>query len=691
MSKVHRILLLGLMICFSQSRAIATESTVSLPEVAQMLAAAKPGDVIVVRDGIYRDQQLKWMVKGTAQRGVTVCAQHPGGVVITGKSSLQIAAEYLTVSGLYFRDGMPARREVINFGMDGRVAHNCRLTDIVIDNYNAPQRDEQHVYIMISGKNNRVDHCSLLNKLNIGVTLIVNLNGMDCLDNHHQIDHNYFGPREVYGSNGAETIRIGTSQQSYESSATTVSDNLFDHCSGEVEVISVKSCDNIIARNVLWECEGLVVLRHGKRNVVDNNLFFGNGYHNTGGVRIVDEGHQVINNTFYRLTGKHFFSALSIMNAVPNSLPNRYVQVRNVLIRGNQFIECANMELGTGCDEERTLAPKGIVFERNKIKGGNVTNPFILVDPNSDIQCKDNIIDIVGNTDFKGFTKNTVNIPELPSYAAIRKKVGPSWTIASAVDTEEHIIMLPANKVYELTKPYIVDKKIKIRGNGNIVRYASTISDNMITIVDGGSLDIDGVCFDGSLMEGKAQAISAIASKPAMLGSYVLSASNCSFRNFGESSCMAISGAKGSFANKVFITNCSFSDMSGSGIDFSAERDDKGRYNVETLFVKDCVFDRFLGVPVNIYRGGNDESTAGPTVTIENCQFSNCCNRQRGSVLRLIGPQKLSIINNNFRDSGRGGAVIRLDECISDDITIKQCDYTNSGCIVSNRNKFKKS
>ena len=127
--------------------------------------------------------------------------------------------------------------------------------------------------------------------------MIVILNDERCLENHHQIDHNYFGERPVYGSNGAETMRVGTSQQAYSSSNTVIENNLFERCSGEVEVISIKSSDNVIRNNILLECEGVVALRHGDRNTVNNNLFIGNGLRNTGGIRVVNAGHQIYDNT----------------------------------------------------------------------------------------------------------------------------------------------------------------------------------------------------------------------------------------------------------------------------------------------------------------------------------------------------------------------------------------------------------
>src|SRR3546814_2638704 len=85
-------------------------------------------------------------------------------------------------------------------------------------------------------------------KTNAGVTLAVIRRDGDPLDNGHRIDHNYFGPRPPLGSNGGETIRIGTSEESLSDSHTIVERNIFDRTSGEVEIVSVKSGGNIVDR-----------------------------------------------------------------------------------------------------------------------------------------------------------------------------------------------------------------------------------------------------------------------------------------------------------------------------------------------------------------------------------------------------------------------------------------------------------
>lgn len=691
-SSLRFILVLVLLVSATVSEARDYES--SLVDVAKCLKTAKPGDRILITDGTYSDVTLKWQAQGTADKPVIVEALHAGKVIINGKSSLQIGGEYLTVGGLYFRGGVPARKTVVDFALSGKVANHCRLTNCVIDNFNAPERDALVSYITLSGRYNRVDHCSLLEKYNIGVTLLVNLNGEDCLQNYHQIDHNYFGKRDVYGSNGAETMRIGTSNQSYFSSNTIVEDNLFEQCSGEVEVISVKSSDNIVRRNILLECEGVVALRHGLRNRVEQNWFVGNGKRNTGGVRIVDANHQVVDNVFWKLAGERFFSALGVMDAVPNSLPNRYVQVRDVTISGNTFVDCASLEIGTGMDPERTQAPADVRFINNKIVNKSKSEPLLLTDKNAQLAYSGNQVSLSASYKVDGFVNNAkIKLPKLPSDIDMRKDKGASWLGGSvAVEAEEkYEVMELEGKEYRLTETILVDKPMIIRGvpGKTVLRYVGDNPASMITIADGGRLEVSGVTFNGILEPGKRLAFSGISTAETLNQPYRLKVDNCEFMNFVESTFAAIKGTKSTFADSVVIRNSRFHDISGNGVDYAAERDDKGRYSVDDFILENCSFTRFLGIPVNLYRGGSDESTAGPYVSIVNCVFDDCCNRQRGSVMRLIGPQLMTISGCRFIGSGRGGASIRLDEAIWESIAIHDCEFENSGRVMTSTDMVK--
>ena len=503
-------------------------------------------------------------------------------------------------------------------------------------------------------------------------------------------------------------MRIGTSQQSYETSATTVCDNLFDRCSGEVEVISIKSCDNIVRGNYFWECEGVVALRHGKRNLVENNTFVGNGKRNTGGVRVVDSDHVIRNNTFVSLAGQRFFSALGVMNAVPNSLPNRYVQVSDITITDNVYVDCTNLEFGTGADAERTSAPRSVDFRRNRLFVSGTKNPFLMVDKASEVRFADNIM----NKNLEGLPSGIkiakVKQPMVPTYQQmIGRTIGKLSDTSKTAKAEARTVMVAKDAdlpqvlaqakdgdafvlqgdEYKLVKTVLVQKNVTIRSASGktLLRSVGTSVPHLMTIDNGGSLEVEGLVFDGRLEPGGSSPETGISTAKTMTTPYKLKVNNCKFINFGESGCAAIRGQKSTFADSLIVTGCLIADCSGGGVDFASEKDDKGRYNAENMLIENCEFRRLLGTPVNVYRGGSDESTAGPYVTVRNCFFYDCCNKQRGSVLRLMGPQYLRVSDCQFFNSGRGGVSVRLDETSWEDVVIERCKFENSGAVLAMR------
>ncbi len=257
----------------------AQAATIKVADQAAFQAAVpklQPGDTLVLAAGTWHDAPLVLQGRGTAQRPIVLRAERPGAVQLTGQSSLRLSGEYLVVSGLDFREGYAPKGGVIEFrdGAKG-LANHCRVTECVIADYNRPASDKDDKWVHFYGQQNRFDHNYVAGKTTGGVTLVVELPTPESRDNHHRIDHNYFGPRPPLGPNGGETIRIGLAETSLTNSGTVVEENYFYHCNGEAEIISIKSGDNVVRRNVFEECAGAVVLRHGNNNRIEGNYFLG--------------------------------------------------------------------------------------------------------------------------------------------------------------------------------------------------------------------------------------------------------------------------------------------------------------------------------------------------------------------------------------------------------------------------------
>ncbi|MEO0347483.1 MAG: polysaccharide lyase 6 family protein, partial [Pseudomonadota bacterium] len=285
----------------------------------------KPGDTLVLANGIWQDVELRFIASGTAAQPITLRAEDAGKVIISGQSNLALSGSHLVVSDLVFKNGYTPTTEVISFRTaKDQLANHSRVTNTVIDSFTNPERFASDIWVAIYGKNNRFDHNSLLNKGNAGVTLAVRMNTEASRENGHVIEYNYFGPRQTLGSNGGETLRIGTSHFSREYSNTVVRNNYFDRTSGELEIISSKACGNEILYNVFFESQGTLTMRHGHYTLVEGNYFLGNRKPNTGGIRIINENQTVRNNYLSGLTGHRFRGAMVIMNGVPNGPINRY-------------------------------------------------------------------------------------------------------------------------------------------------------------------------------------------------------------------------------------------------------------------------------------------------------------------------------------------------------------------------------
>jgi poly(beta-D-mannuronate) lyase len=327
---------------------------------------AKPGDLIILQNGEWKNITIELDCEGTAAQPITFKAQSAGGVKITGKSKLRLGGRYIVVDGLFFTNGFAGDDAVIDFRIDKKqLANDCRVTNTVISSFNNPKRMDDNYWVEFYGKRNRLDHCTFLDKKNMGVLLAVILDDERSRENFHSIDHNYFGYRLPLASNSGEIIRVGVSQHCEFNSNTQIVDNFFEHCDGETEIVSIKSGSNVVRSNVFKECQGSVVLRHGNFNTVENNIFLGNNKPGTGGVRVINKGQWVVNNLFYQCRGVGFRAPLSIMNGVPNSPAFRYVAVTDAVIMNNSFVNCTPISLCEGSDTERSVIPTKVLFEKN--------------------------------------------------------------------------------------------------------------------------------------------------------------------------------------------------------------------------------------------------------------------------------------------------------------------------------------
>lgn len=377
---------------------------------------AKAGDIIVLKNGIWHDVKINANGQGKESSPILIKAETAGKVIISGNSTLNIYGEYVIVSGLWFKDGNSSYKSVVQFRKDSKTfANNCRFTNSTISYFKVNEGIKDH-WVDIWGKNNRVDHNNFTGKTSAGTTLVVWLKGNEHIENNHRIDNNLFGRRQELGTNGGETIRIGTSTNSMKSSKTIVERNIFAGCDGEIEIISNKSGDNIFRDNLFLGSKGALTLRHGNNALVERNVFLGNGVSKTGGIRVINSGHIIRNNLFVGLLGDGYRGSIVLMNGVPNSPLNRYHQVNNVDIQNNTIINSGPISFGEGKDDEKTLTPVNTNFSNNLIFNNKVGKNILFVDSVAGVTFKDNYIDAPTTQTLNGFISTKIDWKEIGSF-----------------------------------------------------------------------------------------------------------------------------------------------------------------------------------------------------------------------------------------------------------------------------------
>ncbi|MGY0622529.1 MAG: polysaccharide lyase 6 family protein [Paraglaciecola chathamensis] len=729
-------LLLLTLVSFSQlSRAALVENIEQFNKAA---ASVSPGDEIVLANGTWNDVELVLKGKGQADNPITLKAQTPGKVIITGQSNLAFSGEYIVISGLVFKDGSTPTGEVISFRTSNDdVANHSRVTNTVIDNFSTDLRQMSDLWVAMYGKHNRFDHNSLLNKRNRGVTLAVRMNSEASRKNQHVIEYNYFGPRQILGANGGETLRIGTSHFSREYSNTTAQFNYFDRTNGEHEIISNKSSGNSLINNVFFETQGTLTMRHGHFTTVEGNYFLGNRKPNTGGIRIINESQSVSNNYMYGLTGKRLRGALVIMNGVPNSPPNRYDPVIDSAMNNNIVIDSDHIELGAGADAERSAPPTTSEFKGNIILGKTNLEPFTLYDDMSGINFEGNYLNEEASTPIKsGFASTTYSVTtnqyglKSPDKALLDKigfgevklpvtkeEVGARFypkneatiafqsgknipvktgtdTLIDALATSQpgDVLVLENGGEYLLTKFAEVHHPITILAEEGEKPILRSQKPNFINIENGGALEVENLWFDGAESPDYKGNTIISTSSYSMNINYNLAVRNVKVTDLDVNGYFYFFKANpGTFADSIEVVDSEFSNITGAILQLNREVDDLGVYSVENLLISGNTFTDVKEEVVTVYRGGTDESTFGPMVTVKDNTLTNVgkgSTHRSGASMYFHGVQKLNISDTNWNDS----APLELFLTNGGPITvIEDVEMKNTGKIRANKDQYESS
>lgn len=296
------------------SQSLSTHSEQTVQTLKARLESAKNGDVISISNGKYPNLGS---VKISADH-VIIKAENAGQAWFTGLVQLNLNGHNMHVDGIVFAEGGPDE-ESGGIVIQG---DNNTLTNSTFyyfnDGYHYQPDDKRQEYpkrlwITVWGENATISHNRFEGKQKRGALILLQ---KDATPDNHKVEHNIFLDMQKnrygeldnkqairYNTNSWEAIQMGFSTTSQFPSNSSFSHNLMINMDGEQELIAVKSGGNKIAGNTIYQSAGLISLRHGKANHIENNIIIGAHKAQTGGIRIYDEDHVIHNNYIMQTAG----------------------------------------------------------------------------------------------------------------------------------------------------------------------------------------------------------------------------------------------------------------------------------------------------------------------------------------------------------------------------------------------------
>lgn len=358
----------------------------NLKELNSAISSAKPGDIIIMKNGVWSDVAIDFKSNASLVAPITLRAQTPGNVILNGKSKLIFSKPYLIADGLFFKQGAIPKGAVIEFNSD-----NCQLSNTAIVDYNPEKFETKYYWVYFKGNSNRVNHCYFKGKNNMQPLI-----GND-QDNsrHNKVDHCYIKDIPYVNQNGREIFRIWGNGRSEDLGADgaffTIEYNLFERAHGEgMEIVSLKSNHNIVCFNTVRASRGGFVGRSGNFNTFEGNFILGENTKGSTGIRVAGQNHRVINNYISDISGDglmlvagEYIDKYLTKDWIPISRPGTalgrvpsYGQVKNGLFAHNTLINIGKYGIDFGSNYKSRWSVNQLVLlpENNLIINNLIMN-----------------------------------------------------------------------------------------------------------------------------------------------------------------------------------------------------------------------------------------------------------------------------------------------------------------------------
>jgi poly(beta-D-mannuronate) lyase len=395
-------------------------------ELQTAINQAKPGDEIVVVDGLYADWDITVPCVGTELAPITIRSENPQGVTLSDESTFKVSGSYIIIRDFRFEDC--------------RLLDSCVLLDDALD-----VRITQCVFegafgrapvvgVKGSSVGCRIDHCQFIKPEARSIQVIVRGEKSPM---RTRIDHNLFQDvPPIPSGNGRETIQIGQSQPTWGwfSPMTVVENNTFLRCDGEIEIISNKSSRNTYRNNLFKDCKGELVMRGASHCTIEGNRF----ENCAGGIRLSGTHHRVQNNL---ITDSQRIG-IQLRYGMTKELGGHYQAVGHCLIKNNTIVNSGTIGLFVGSSRNGDAGEKGISaiapYSNQIVNNIVVSNQgeVVKIDHAPDNMILDNWFYATDKASVTGHDGNTVGNPQLTQDHHVPSDSPANGSGASITDTK---------------------------------------------------------------------------------------------------------------------------------------------------------------------------------------------------------------------------------------------------------------
>ena len=318
----------------------------------------KPGDVVVIASGSYKDFEtvIPESVAGTREQKIIIRAEQPGSVELTGRSRFEIRGRHIQLHG--FKFSKTGASSVVLAGKYNRL-HRCQFTEC-----GDPKSTQNHVMILPPGTQyNEVDYNEFAGSISMSIKVRADALGSEHVTQHNFLHHNLFRDIPKLSSNGGEAIQIAGPQGGATELhlKTRVEHNVFLRVNGDAETISNKTPGNFYRWNIIKDSESALTIRGGSDCVIE-----GNAHINTRPMRVMGSRHKIVNNLFYN-------ASVFLSHGSAN-----YEAARDILFAHNTIINTKSAIVFGGQQPELKAGIEGNRFVNNILVSTSGSEPVLI-------------------------------------------------------------------------------------------------------------------------------------------------------------------------------------------------------------------------------------------------------------------------------------------------------------------------